>query len=309
MAEHIHDDEADTSERQVGSLLIDQCPELSGLPISYLRTSGTDNAMWRIHVRDGRDLVVRLPRTARAGESMENELALLPSLAKRSLHVATPTVRCAGLPSESFPHRWAVLDWIDGDDAWNCRLDAAANTDDLACDVARTVRAIGRQEHLPAPPRPDGDRGGPLGPLLARLEQWLDDPDLSADQLLDTAAIRRIAAQSAEVADDAIELGFTHGDLIPGNLLIKNRRLAGVIDWGGAAYADPAQDLAPAWAVLDSRARRIFRDEVEADDAAWLRGRAFALEQAVGAILYYQPRKHPLADVMARTLHQILEDG
>lgn len=36
--------------------------------------------------------------------------------------------------------------------------------------------------------------------------------------------------------------------------------------------------------------------------------RAFALEQAVGGVLYYVPRRHPLGDVMARTLARILTD-
>jgi aminoglycoside phosphotransferase (APT) family kinase protein len=93
------------------------------------------------------------------------------------------------------------------------------------------------------------------------------------------------------------------------NLLTERRRLTAIIDWGSAAYADPAQDLAPAWAVFDKRSRPGFREALEVDDAAWLRARAFELEHAVGGVLYYTPRRHPLADVMARTLHRILEEG
>ncbi|MBL0004715.1 MAG: hypothetical protein IPP00_12255 [Actinomycetales bacterium] len=42
------------------------------------------------------------------------------------------------------------------------------------------------------------------------------------------------------------------------------------------------------------------------DDDSWLRARGYALQQAVAGVIYYTPRRHPLADVMRRTLHAIL---
>jgi hypothetical protein len=45
------------------------------------------------------------------------------------------------------------------------------------------------------------------------------------------------------------------------------------------------------------------------DEATWTRGRAFELEHAVGAILYYRPRGHPLARIMTRTLERVLADA
>jgi len=64
----------------------------------------------------------------------------------------------------------------------------------------------------------------------------------------------------------------------------------------------------PARALLGRRARAAFREHVETDDATWLRARANALEQALGAIAYYTPRRHPLSVVMVRTLHRVLDD-
>jgi aminoglycoside phosphotransferase (APT) family kinase protein len=111
------------------------------------------------------------------------------------------------------------------------------------------------------------------------------------------------------VADAKVAITFVHGDLIPGNLLLTGGRLAAIIDWGSAGYGDPAQDLTPAWAVFDGSSRQIFLEATGGDDATRLRARAFALEQAVGGVLYYTPRRHPLGDVMARTLHRILNAG
>ena len=145
--------------------------------------------------------------------------------------------------------------------------------------------------------------------MLRRLDWWLDDPRWNASDLIDVSSVRRRAAESAEVGGEPVAAGFVHGDLIPGNLLTDGSRLSAIIDWGSAGYGDPAQDLAPAWAVFDPRSRRVFRDAIEVDDATWLRARVFELEHAVGGVLYYTPRRHPLADVMTHTLHRILDEG
>ena len=49
-----------------------ECPQWSALPTEYVRTSGTDNAMWRLRVEHGEDLVVRLPRRPYAAEGLRS---------------------------------------------------------------------------------------------------------------------------------------------------------------------------------------------------------------------------------------------
>lgn len=309
MPERLHDDEPDTSEATVRALLDAQCPGWSGHSMSYLRNSGTSNALWRVRVPDAEDVVVRLPRRTEAVASISLEAELLPLLVKTALAdvVDMPRLRHVGEPEEVFPHRWAVLGWIDGSDAWSARSDL--DLDILATDLARAIRSIGGLRGMPAPDRDPGERGGPVGPVLRRLDWWLDDPRWNASDLIDVASVRRRAAESAEVGGEPVAAGFVHGDLIPGNLLTEGSRLSAIIDWGSAGYGDPAQDLAPAWAVFDRRSRQVFKDAIEVDDATWLRARAFELEHAVGGVLYYTPRDHPLGDVMARTLRRILDEG
>lgn len=309
MSERIHDDEPDTSEATVRTLLAAECPAWGDLPMEYLRSSGTDNAMWRLRIEDANDLVVRLPRRPNAAANVEQEMELLGALSATRLSsvVRTPTVRHVGQPHQAFPYRWSVLDWLEGTDAWVARH-TASNLDTFAVDLAQAVLLIGDLAGLPGAERAPGRRGGPIEPLVRTLEWWLDDPQWEAANLVDVAAVRRLAAEALEVSSEPVVAGFTHGDLIPGNLLVANGRLTGVIDWGGAGYGDTAQDLAPAWAVLDASSRCVFRDAVGADDAAWIRARTFELEHAVGGVLYYVPRGHPLGDVMMRTLDRILHD-
>ena len=93
---------------------------------------------------------------------------------------------------------------------------------------------------------------------------------------------------------------------IPGNLLVAAGRLTAVLDWGGLGAGDPAQDLDPAWSVLDTAGAAAFRQDLDVDEASWLRACGFALEQAIGGVIYYTPRRHSLGEVMQRTLQRLL---
>lgn len=308
MAVRIHDDEPDTSEPIARALLAAECLQWTQAPLEYLKTSGTDNAMWRIRLDDEPDVVMRLPRRPGAAAGVAQEIAVLQQveLASPGLTVSTPSVRHIGQAHEVFPHQWSVLEWIDGTDAWTFRgsLDGRP-LDALAHDLAHAVTTIGRLCTDAVRLRAPGDRGGPLLQLLERLVRWLDDPRWNAANLLDVGGVKRLAHEAYEVADEEAAKGFVHGDLIPGNLLIGGDRLTAIIDWGGAGRGDTAQDLAPAWSVLTAAERPAFREIVGADEAAWIRGRTFELEHAVGGVLYYVPKEHPLGDVMARTLERI----
>jgi aminoglycoside phosphotransferase (APT) family kinase protein len=310
VAERIHDDELDTSEGVVRALLEAQCPELAGAPLTYLQAPGTTNAMWRVRRADGDDLVVRLPRLLRSAAKVPSEVGVLEAVASSwsMPSVRTPTVCHVGAPDEAYPHPWLVLGWLDGTDAWTARASIDHDDLDLAAEVATLVHTIAGLDGVPARSRRDGERGGPIGPLLESLDWWLSDPQWDAGSFVDVAAIRRLADEARELEDLPVAPGFVHGDLIPGNLLVRDGRLAAAIDWGSCAIADPAQDLTPAWALFDRRARQAFREAVGCDDAAWLRARTFELEQTVGGIVYYRPKGHPLGDVMARTLARILDE-
>jgi aminoglycoside phosphotransferase (APT) family kinase protein len=89
---------------------------------------------------------------------------------------------------------------------------------------------------------------------------------------------------------------------MPGNLLAKNRRLAGVIDVGTFTVSDPAMDLQPAWNLLDPTARAAFRTALGSDDAEWRRGMAWSFAQAIGCLWYYVETN----PVMSRTAHHTL---
>ncbi|HEY8172651.1 MAG TPA: phosphotransferase, partial [Dehalococcoidia bacterium] len=101
---------------------------------------------------------------------------------------------------------------------------------------------------------------------------------------------------------------WVHGDLSrPGNLLVAGGRLSAVIDFGCLGVGDPACDLAAAWSLFSGESRDAFRAALPFDDAAWRRGRGWAL-RCVGAIPYYRETNPPIVAEALHTIDEVLAE-
>src|SRR4051794_13333525 len=129
----MHVDELEVDATLVRRLLASQFPQWAELPIERVRSSGTDNAIFRL----GSDLSVRLPRIDWAADQPEKEEAWLPRLAPL-LPVVIPVPLATGSPGEGYPWRWSISPWLEGR---NPPL-GAAESDALAADVAGFVREM-----------------------------------------------------------------------------------------------------------------------------------------------------------------------
>jgi aminoglycoside phosphotransferase (APT) family kinase protein len=260
-------------------------------------SAGTENVLIRL----GEDLALRLPRTIGAAKGLRREAEWLPRLAGVPfLHLPL----ALGEPADAFPYPFAVVPWVDGQDAW-----AAPPSDEvaLAWDLGEFVRAL-RALPLPGPGHGGeggSNRGGSLrgdNPYVRRAVAE------SADELDVEACLAAWDACLNAPEHDGVPSWF-HGDLQPFNLILRQGRLAGVIDWGAMGTGDPACDLAPAWQVFgDPAARTAFRDAAGAGDAEWRRGQGWALAKAVEAIPYYRNTNPAFADFARRTLGRVLAD-
>jgi aminoglycoside phosphotransferase (APT) family kinase protein len=72
-----------------------------------------------------------------------------------------------------------------------------------------------------------------------------------------------------------------HGDVAYANLLVRDGRLAAVIDFGCCGVGDPGCDTVIAWTLLRGGSRAAFRDALDVDAATWARGRGWALWNAL----------------------------
>lgn len=149
------------------------------------------------------------------------------------------------------------------------------------------------------------NRGGPLGDEDAFTRASVAR---AADELDARACLLAWEACLAAPPHDGPPRWF-HGDLQPFNLIVRQGRLAAVIDWGALGTGDPACDLAPAWQALgDPDARALFRATAGANDALWLRGKGWALCKALQAIPYYRDTNPAFAAFARRTLARVLAD-
>ena len=128
-----------------------------------------------------------------------------------------------------------------------------------------------------------------------------------SERLLDVPRLRRLWQGLRELPRRSPDV-MTHGDLIPGNVLVSEGRLAGVLDVGGLGPADPALDLVSAWHLLEAGPRRLLRDDLGCDDLEWRRGRAWAFAQAMGAVWYYTDSNPAMSRMGRRTLDRIVAD-
>jgi aminoglycoside phosphotransferase (APT) family kinase protein len=291
----MHPDEVLTDVTLVRRLLAHQFPEWAGLPVRLVASYGTDHDIYRL----GERLVVRLPRIGWATAQAAKEREWLPKLAPH-LPLAVPVQVAQGLPAEGYPFEWSVYEWLPGEDASR----AAADREQLAVDLARFIRALRAVDTAGAPLRPRGARGAPL---IEGDEQVRRSISQLGDRI-DGAAALRAWEQSLGARPWTEAEAWVHGDLLPGNLLVVEGRLGGVIDWGGLNVGDPACDLQPAWNAFEGANRRRFRAALGVDDASWLRGRGWALYQAVSALPYYWDTNPGMIRQASRALAEVLAD-
>ncbi len=223
--------------------------------------TGTVNAVFRV----GDDLAARLPLAAEIQDW--NIDCALAALAGR-LPLDTPTVLGTGEPDHGYPLRWSLHTWVPGE-RW--RLDRVEDPAAAAVKLAEFLNTLHHIDPatLQCPPLLDG-HAAPLVPtdLEGRARAV-------RSEAFDTTQARAIweAAMAAPAWDGPATL--IHWDLLPGNVLVRDGQLAGIIDWGALTTGDPARDLIAAWTLFRREARTAFRAAVEADDATWARAKGW----------------------------------
>jgi aminoglycoside phosphotransferase (APT) family kinase protein len=294
----MHADQLTIAVPTVRRLVDEQFPAWRRLPIWRLAASGTVNAIFRI----GDELTARFPLRpddpVAARRRLEAEAAAARELAGRT-RFATPLPVAIGSPGHGYPMPWSVQTWLPGTPASD---EDASTSVEFAHDLAELVAGI-RAIDLRGRRFTGAGRGGDL----RNHDEWMRTCFARSEALLDVPRLRRIWTVMRELPRTSPDV-MTHGDLIPGNVLVSDGRLVGVLDVGGLGPADPALDLIAGWHLLETGPRRVFRDRLGCDDLEWARGRAWAFVQAMGAVWYYAETNPAMARFGRRTLDRILAD-
>ena len=205
-----------------------------------------------------------------------------------------------GAPGAGYPLPWLVQAWVPGVTATEQDPgESVAFARDLA-EFIGGVRAIGARGRT--------FRGSGRGGDLRSHDAWVQTCFTRSGGLLDVPRLRRMWDVLRGLPRGTSGDVMSHGDLIPGNVLVSGGRLAGVIDAGGLGPADPALDLVAAWHLLEPAPRQVLRDDLGCDDLEWERGKAWAFEQALGAVWYYARSNPAMSRMGRRTLERLQAD-
>jgi aminoglycoside phosphotransferase (APT) family kinase protein len=245
-----------------------QFPQWAQLPIAPVALGGVDNRTFRL----GDELSVRLPSADWYAFQVEKEQRWLPQLAPH-LPLPIPQPVAKGEPGEGYPYAWSVYRWLEGENATEI-----AGLEQFATDLAEFLVALKRCDASggPEPGKHNFFRGGPLSTYAHEVTEALD----TLGDRVDRAACER-------VWDDAMGAAWTgdpvwfHGDVATGNLLVRDGRLAAVIDFGTSGVGDPACDVVIAWTLFEGESRATYREALGVDAGTWSRGRGWALWKAL----------------------------
>jgi aminoglycoside phosphotransferase (APT) family kinase protein len=128
------------------------------------------------------------------------------------------------------------------------------------------------------------------------------------DGMIDTDATTAVWEAALRIPDWPGPAVWLHGDLAPGNVLLVNRRLSGLIDWAGLGVGDPACELTVAWNLLAADTRDVFRTALGVDDSTWARGRGWALSIALIQLPYYKDTNPALAASARHVIREVLAE-
>lgn len=292
----MHDNEIDIDVPLVRQLLRAQFPQWADLLIKPVQSAGTDNAIYRL----GTDMCIRLPRVPEAAKhivQIAKEQRWLSQMAT-TLPLAIPVLQGEGNPSESYPWHWYIYGWLEGE---NAAVEPITDLPKAAHDLAQFLIAL-QQSDITAGPA--SRRGLPLATQDKESRQAID----ALHSIINAKAVTIVweACLKAPAWDKSPV--WTHGDLLPTNLLVRKGELSAVIDFDLLGIGDPACDLIPAWAVFSANTRDIFRVQLGVDDATWMRGRGWALSVALIIIPYSQHSNPTLKAIAKRIIKELLAD-
>ncbi|MBJ7336816.1 aminoglycoside phosphotransferase family protein [Mycolicibacterium sp.] len=296
----MHADQLVVSPSTVRALIDEQFPQWRDLPLRRVSASGTVHEIFRLG--DGLAARFRLqPDDAKlVWSEVRAEAAAARELADRT-RFATPEPVAIGAPGRDYPMPWLVQTWLEGTVAID---DDPSESDGLATDLAEFITGVRRIDT-----RGRRFSGFGRGGALANHDEWIQECLTRSEELLDVDALARIWQALRELPRGDSPDVMNHGDLLPGNLLVHQGRLTGVLDVGGLSPADPALDLVSAWHLLEAQPRQVMRACLGADDQEWERGKAWAFQQAMGAVWYYVDTNPAFSEVGRRTLSRIIADS
>ncbi|MFI1988952.1 phosphotransferase [Actinoplanes sp. NPDC020271] len=193
--------------------------------------TGVMNLNWQFTTDRGTFAVKRL--TDRSPEAVRVGQSLLPRLAERGFPVASPRLTGSGDAILTIGDAaYAVNDWILGTHPTGPELPRAACTA-LGDLVGRLHLAL--TELCPPAPRQLPDEPSTAAHARAELHRFArlsaESDGFARDEIARRLELLDTVEDQQPPAGDVTPCGWTHGDLNPLNLLVRDGAVVGLLDW------------------------------------------------------------------------------
>lgn len=278
----------------VEKLIKDQFPKWAYLDIKPVEKSGHDNRTFHL----GDEMTIRLPSGEDYVAQIEKEIQWLPKLKPFiTLQISSPIAK--GKPNSEYPFPWSINKYIEGETA---TYDKIHDLNKFAVDLGLFLKELHKIDTTDGPiaGKHNFYRGGDL-------KIYNSETEVALENLKDILPIEElhyiwIQAISSKWENENV---WIHGDIAPGNLLVKNGALCGVIDFGIMAVGDPSCDYAMAWTFFDKNIRKAFFNTLECDENTINRARGWALWKA---LITYFDKNIEVANNARFTIQSIIEE-
>lgn len=283
----------DITVEMVRKLVREQFPQWQQLDIFPVAKSGFDNRTFHL----GDTMTVRLPSGFDYVAQVEKENRWLPYLQKH-LDYAISKPIATGQPTSYYPFSWSINLWIEGNTLLECfDVDQKQFAKDLA-EALHKLQMVDCQNG-PEAGKHNFYRGGDL--------KIYHQETLNALKNMENRLPVKRLFQIWETSVSTIYKGkkvWVHGDIAPGNILLRNNKFYGLIDFGILGIGDPACDYAMAWTYFNEEARRIFLEGLPGDMIN--RARGWALWKA---LITYDDNDENFKQSARYTVDAILREG
>lgn len=280
------------NKKLVQNLINEQFPQWKDLVIEPVAKSGHDNRTFHL----GSKMTVRLPSGKGYAAQVEKELTWLPYLQKNlTMTISSPIAK--GYPSCGYPFSWSINKYIEGDTLTKQNIN---NLNEFADDLAKFLKEFQKIDTTNGPQAGLHNyyRGGDLAVYHNETIEALEN----LKTVLPTELLLKIwqRALNASVSDLNV---WVHGDIAPGNLLVKNGKLAAVIDFGVLGVGDSSCDYAMAWTFFEEESRQRFLKKL--DQGMIDRACGWALWKA---LITYNSDEAERAENAQYTINEIIKD-
>ena len=278
-------------------LIIEQFPEYKHFTVTSVEKQGHDNRTYRL----GNEMLIRMPTEEPYALKVAKEQEILPQIAPY-LTIDIPHPVKMGNPSKIYPYPFSIYKWLVGQSISLLVLDDK-DSENLAFDLAKFLKELQNIKNVegPAP----GQHNWWRGDHVSVYDEGAREQIAKLEKVINTK-------EAINLWDEACETHWNknpvwiHGDFAIGNMLMKDKKLTAMIDFGGIALGDPACDLVIAWTFLKGRARDIFMHEMDLDKDTWLRAKAWTLWKETYELCQITDRHDPDFEMHKNTIEDVL---